>query len=73
MSEVINSSSDSSQQLSKLNDALRAKERECEELQSSAAEASRQADSCVQKLQLELQAAVDKAKVTEAVYYSCKD
>lgn len=63
LSELINSSSDSSHQLVKLNDALRAKEKEFVSLQEDATVIRRQADGEIQKLQQELNNAQEKAKV----------
>lgn len=63
LSEMMNSSSDSSQQLVKLNDSLRCKENECAELQVASSELRRQMDSSLQKAQQELQAVLVKSKV----------
>lgn len=59
----MNSSSDSSQQLSKLNDALRVKEKELASLQEASAEVRRQADNDLQKTQQELKSVQEKSKV----------
>lgn len=54
MSELVNSSSDSSCQLKKFNDALRLKEKECTSLQQAAKELQIQFNKDLQKMQQEL-------------------
>lgn len=67
---MMNSSSDSSQQLVKLNDSLRCKEKECAELQETSAELRRQMDSSLQKTQQELETALVNSKVNECSSYN---